>query len=50
MLLERIQTGYTYEQLMEFLTIKVGLAEKGAKELLDAVLEAVEEESTDEGG
>ncbi|NJE76656.1 DNA-binding protein [Thermococcus sp. ES12] len=50
MLLERIQKGYTYEQLMEFLTIKVGLKEKDAKELLDAVLEAVEEEPTDEEG
>ncbi|ASJ05505.1 DNA-binding protein [Thermococcus barossii] len=50
MLLERIQKGYTYEQLIEFLTIKVGLEEKDAKELLDAVLEAVEEEPTDEEG
>jgi hypothetical protein len=47
MLLERIQKGYTYEQLMEFLTVKVGLAEKDAKELLDAVLEAMEEEPAD---
>jgi len=47
MLLERIQKGYTYERLMEFLTVKVGLAEKGAKELLDAVLEAMEGEPAD---
>ncbi len=40
MLLERIEKGYTYEQLMEFLTVKVGLDGKEAKELLDAVLEA----------
>jgi len=42
MLLERIEKGYTYEQLMEFLTVKVGLDEKEAKEILDAVLEATE--------
>jgi len=42
MLLERIEKGYTYEQLMEFLTVKVGLDGKEAKELLDAVLEATE--------
>ncbi|NJE30105.1 DNA-binding protein [Thermococcus sp. 18S1] len=49
MLLERIEKGYTYEQLMEFLTVKVGLDEAGARRLLDSVLEATQGKSGPEG-
>ncbi|NJE01989.1 DNA-binding protein [Thermococcus sp. JdF3] len=45
MLLERVEKGYTYEQLMEFLTVKVGLDEAEARGLLDSVLEVTREKS-----
>ncbi|QDA32202.1 DNA-binding protein [Thermococcus indicus] len=45
MLLERVERGYTYEQLMEFLTVKVGLDETGARRLLDSVLGSTQEKS-----
>ncbi len=45
MLLERIAEGWTHEQLMEFLTVKVGLDEEEARKLLDAVMEALEGDS-----
>ncbi len=44
-LLERIAEGWTHEQLMEFLTVKVGLGEEEAKRLLDAVMKALEGDS-----
>ncbi|ASJ08165.1 DNA-binding protein [Thermococcus siculi] len=48
MLLERIAEGWTYDQLMEFLTVRVGLDEEDAKKLLDAVMEALEEGEEEE--
>jgi hypothetical protein len=41
MLVERIQKGETEEQLMEFLTVKVGMDVRDAKDLLDAVMNAM---------
>ncbi len=49
MLLERIAEGWTYDQLMEFLSVRVGLDEGDAKKLPDAVMEALEGESEAEG-
>lgn len=41
---EKIRKGYTYDQLMEFLTVRVGVPEKDAREILDEVLKSMGEE------
>ncbi len=43
MLVERIQKGESEEQLMEFLTVKVGMDIRDARNLLDAVMNALNE-------
>jgi hypothetical protein len=44
MLIERIERGYSQEELMEFLTLKVGMDEEEAKKLLDEVMRAINSE------
>ena len=41
---EKIRKGYTYEQLMEFLTKRVGIGEDDAKYILDEVLKSMDNE------
>ncbi|NPA75535.1 MAG: DNA-binding protein [Euryarchaeota archaeon] len=41
MLVEKIQKGASEEELMEFLTVKVGMDVRDARDLLDAVLNAM---------
>lgn len=52
MVLERLQKGATREELMRFLTVKVGMPEKDAKDLLDQIFKVkkeVEEQERDIG-
>ena len=52
MVLERLQKGATREELMRFLTVKVGMPEKDAKDLLDQIFKVkkeVEEHERDIG-
>ncbi len=48
MLVYRIESGATEQELMDFLTLEVGMDEEEAKELLGAVLKAMEEELEEE--
>ncbi|WP_297477240.1 DNA-binding protein [Thermococcus sp.] len=41
---EKIRKGYTYEQLMEFLTERVGISAADAKQVLDEVLKSMSDE------
>jgi len=48
MLVYRIESGATEQELMDFLTLEVGMGEDEAKELLGAVLKAMEEDIEEE--
>jgi len=41
---EKVREGYTYDQLLEFLTVRVGLREDDAKDLLNEVLKSMSDE------
>ena len=48
MVLERIEKGATKEELMKFLTVKVGMSQEEAKTLLDQIFEAVKSQEENE--
>ena len=41
---EKVRKGYTYDQLLEFMTVRVGVSEEDAKKIVDELLRSMSDE------